>query len=205
MAISDPYATLEELQDRLGGVQSSADDTKMTNALTVASRGIEKICRRQFNKTTDASARIYYPMHGRLVLTDDFHTTTGLIIAIDTGDDGTYETTYAAADYQLEPLNGIVDGEPGWPYWRIRAMRSATPIPYCGGRAPVQVTAQWGWTAVPDPVHEATLAVAQETFKLGDAPFGVMGMGEWGVVRVRENPVAMAMIARYRRDPVLVA
>lgn len=206
MALGDSYATLAELKVRLGGVSGSADDNAMTNALAVASRGIEKICHRQFNKTTTASARLFYPVHSRLVIVDDFHTTTDLVIALDTGDDATYETTYTTADYQLEPLNGIVDGESGWPYWRIRVTRTATPIPcYAGGRAPIQATAQWGWTAVPASIKEACLAVAEETFKLKDAPFGVAGIAEWGVMRVKANPLAMAMIAPYRRDPVLVA
>lgn len=205
MAISDPYATLEELQDRLGGVNSSADDDKMNAALLVAARGIEKVCRRQFNRSDTASARLYYPQHSGLLVVDDFYTTTGLIVAIDTGDDATYETTLTSADYQLEPLNGIVDGEEGWPYWRIRLMRSATPIPCRSLRAPAQVTAKPGWTAVPEPIKEANRAVAEEVFKLKDAPWGVAGAGEWGTIRVRENPMVMAMIARYRRDPVLVA
>ncbi|GIH07421.1 hypothetical protein Rhe02_54880 [Rhizocola hellebori] len=205
MGIGDAYATLEELQDRLGGVQSGADDDKMEAALLVAARGIEKVCRRQFNRSTVATARLYYPQRSGLLVVDDFHTTTGLIVAIDTGDDATYETTLTTADYQVEPLNGIVDGEEGWPYWRIRLMRSATPIPRRSLRAPAQVTAQPGWTAVPEPIKEANRAVAEEVFKLKDAPWGVAGAGEWGTIRVRENPMVMAMIARYRRDPVLVA
>lgn len=205
MSIGDPYTTVEELEDRLGGIQSATDADKMANAILVSARGIEKVCRRQFNRTETATARLFYPQSPGLIVVDDFYTTTGLIIAIDTGDDGTYETTLTSADYQLEPLNGIVDGEEGWPYWRIRLMRSATPLPRRSVRAPAQITAKWGWTASPEPIKEANRAVAEEVFKLKDAPWGVAGAGEWGTIRVRENPMVMAMIARYRRDPVLVA
>jgi hypothetical protein len=39
---------------------------------------------------------------------------------------------------------------------------------------------------------------------LKDAPFGVAGFGEFGAVRVRNNPRAMALLQPYRRLPVLV-
>lgn len=213
MAIGDSYATLAELQSRLGGVTGVSEDAAMTNALAVASHGINTICHRQFNKTTTASARTYGltsnttglgVLHRTLAFVDDFHTTTGLIIKTDDGDDGTFSTTWATADRQLEPLDGIVDGETGWPYWRLRAVGSCN-FPTRLRRAPLQVTAQWGWNAVPTNIKEACLAVAEETYKLKDAPFGVTGIAEWGVVRVRANPLAMAMIAPYRRDAVLVA
>ncbi|HEX6969857.1 MAG TPA: hypothetical protein VF174_13755, partial [Micromonosporaceae bacterium] len=139
------------------------------------------------------------------VLVDDFHTTTDLVVATDTGDDGTYATAWAASDYELEPVNGMVSGQSDWPYYRIRAVGSHD-FPQCGRRRnTVQVTAQWGWAAVPGPVKEACLIVAEELFKLSDAPFGVAGFGEFGPVRVRMNSRAQSLLAPYRRNPVLVA
>jgi hypothetical protein len=35
-------------------------------------------------------------------------------------------------------------------------------------------------------------------FRLRDAPFGAVGFGEIGIVRVRENPKYMRLIADYR-------
>lgn len=204
MALGDSYATLAELKSRLGGVTGSGEDAALTNALAVASRGIEQVCGRQFNKATSATARVFHPDHFSKATIDDIHTITDLVIATDGGDDGTYETTWAATDYQLEPLNGIQGGESGWPYWVIRAVAGRS-FPTCTKRAPLQVTAQWGWTAVPVGVKEACLLVAEETYKLKDAPFGVTGVAEWGVIRVRDNPRAMSMLAAYRRDPVLMA
>jgi hypothetical protein len=63
----------------------------------------------------------------------------------------------------------------------------------------VRDTARWGWTAVPAPVKEATLALAEETFKMKDAPFGVAGMGEFGAIRVRANPRIVTMLSPYVR------
>lgn len=208
MALGDSYATLAELKTRLGGVSGSTDDAALTSALAVASRGIEKVCGRQFNQATSATARVYDPCTHCLAEVEDFYTTSGLVIVTDGDNDGVYETTWAAADYQLEPLNGVVDGESGWPYRTIRAVNARRfwySSVYSLRRAPLQVTAQWGWSAVPVGVKEACLAVAEETFKLKDAPWGVAGVGEWGTMRVRSNPMVMAMIAPYRLNPVLVA
>jgi hypothetical protein len=202
MALGDSYATAAELKSRVG-ISDSTDDTRLTEALASVSREIERYCGRQFNKTTSASARIFYPDHPYLVTVDDFHTTTDLAIKTDHGNDGTYETTWTSSDYQLGPLNGVVDGEQGWPYFEIRAVLGLC-FPTYSRRAPVQVTAQWGWNAVPAPVKEACLIMAVDTFKLADAPWGVAGYGEYGPVRVRDNPVAVAKLRPYRRHAILV-
>lgn len=202
MAIGDPYATLDQLKSYLDlPVEDVVDDTELNAALASASRGITKFCGRQFNKETSATARTFRPTREGLALVDDFHTTTGLVIA--TGDSGTFDTTWASADYELGPLNGIRDGEPGWPHWKIKAVDSLSFT--VASRATLRVTAQWGWTAVPSPVHQACLILAAETLKLKDAPFGVAGFGDFGAVRVRDNPMARAKLIPYRRNAVLVA
>lgn len=203
MALGDSYATLAELKAYLS-VSDSVDDDELTDALASVSREIDHACGRQFNKTTTAAARTFRPDSRRVAYVDDLHTTTDLAIKTDPGDTGTYSVTWAAADYQLEPLNGIVDGESGWPYYRIRAVRSLL-FPACGQRAGLQVTAQWGWNAVPAPVKQACLILAAETHKLRNAPFGVAGFGEFGVVRVRDNPMAAKKLAPYMLDAAKVA
>lgn len=207
MALGASYATTAELKSYAGDSEAT-DDTKYDDALAAASRSIDKYCHRQFNVASSATARVYYPGGSHVVQVDDISTTTGLVIKTDEGNDGTYEVTWDAADYQLEPINGVVDGETGWPYWMIRAVRSRT----WPGRhsledtAPLQVTATWGWAAVPSPVKMACLMLGMETLKLArEAPFGVAGFGAFGVVRVRDNPRAMALLQPYVLDPVLVA
>lgn len=201
MAIGDKYATTAELKARLS-VGDSTDDTRLGEALDTASRAVERYCRRQFNLESSASARSYYPTSCELVMVDDFYTSTGLIVATDEGDDGTFEVTWATTDYQLEPLNGVHDGATGWPYWRIRAVDRYGFTD--GRRATVQITAKWGWSAVPAPVKEATLALAEEIFKMKDAPFGVAGWGEFGAIRVRQNMKINDMLNPYRRRALRV-
>lgn len=204
MALGDLYISLEELKDVLQVAHANQDE-RITNALRSSSRGIDKYCGRQFNKAGSVSARVFRPEGRLLVKVDDFHTTAGLVLATDDDDDGVFETTWSASDYQVEPLNGVVDGEPGWPWWTIRAVGSRNFPCSPRGRATVRVTADWGWAAVPEPVREACQIVALETYKLPEAPFGVAGIAEFGVMRVRDNPMAKARLDPYQRYPYLAA
>lgn len=202
MALGDSYATLAELKARLR-ISDTNDDTRLTEALSAASRGIEHCTDRQFNTAgVTASARLYYPETRALAYVDDFSTTQDLVIEVDTAGSGSYTTEWTTADYQLEPLNGIEDGQSGWPYYRLRAVGSRY-FP-CNSRASLQVTARWGWAAIPAGVKEATLILAEDIAKLRDAPFGVGGYGEYGRIKARENPHVWTRIAAYRRNPVLV-
>lgn len=202
MALGDKYATVAEMKTRLG-LTHAEYDTPLGAALDAASRGVEKYCGRQFNSAGSTSARVYYPTNVCLADVDDLHTTTGLAVKTDLGDDGTFETTWASTDYQLEPLNGIVDGESGWPWFHIVAVESKR-FPTFSKRAPLEVTANWGWAAVPPRVKEATLVTAEALFKLKDAPFGVAGFDNFGAVRVRQNPYVCELLDAYRRHAVLV-
>lgn len=218
MSITNGYATLAQLKARLG-ITGTSEDTLLEEAVQSASREIDKFCRRRFYKDTNATARVYDLNHDLgildscLAIVDDFWDTTGLIVKTDTGGDGSYATTWTTSDYQLAPLNGIVEGESGWPYWKIQAVRSLwfPSWPYRGvplarrGPAPLQVTAKWGWTAVPDPVYQACLIIATANYKLKDAAFGAVGIGDLGVVTVTQVPAAMNKLKPYVRDAIPVA
>lgn len=206
--IGDAYATVDELKARMS-ITHDDFDTQLGEALSAASRGIDMCCDRQFSKALTASARLYCaPSGATAVEIDDFYSTDGLIIKTDAAGDGTFETTWVTADYELRPRNGIVGGLTGWPYSTIAAVGSQSfPYhysPFSSTRACLEVTALWGWLDVPAPVKEATLVGAEELYKLKDAPFGVAGFDQYGAVRVRENPIVHKLVAPYRRHPVLV-
>ena len=205
MAIGDGYATLAELKGYAEHMTDSVDDTQITEVLLQASRAVEHYCSRQFNKQTGAAAKVFYPDTPWIAKVEDFYTTTSLAIATDGGNDGTYEITWASTDYQLEPLNQVVEGETGWAYNRIRAVGGQTfPCVYTNQRAPLQVTAQWGWGAVPTNIKVACIYLALETLKLKGAPFGVANFDQFGPIRVRDNPKVMRMLDPYRLVPLLV-
>lgn len=205
MTLGANYATLAELRTRVGitDVANTTHDSELTAALDAASRGIEKSCNRQFNDAGSATARIFYPDNDCLAAIDDFISITS--VKTDPSNTGTYTETWATTDYQSEPLNGVVDGESGWPFWQLRAVLNRRfPRVYYDQRAPLEVTARWGWSAVPASVKQGCLILAEEIYKLRDSPFGVGGYGQFGIVRARENPMVWARIGPYARNMLMV-
>ena len=207
MALGTSYATLAVLKTRLG-IGDTNDDVVVQFVLDSATMQIEGVCGRQFNDAGSASARIYYPDSLTTVTVDDFWIGAAITVALDYSNAGTYSTVITSTNYQLEPLNGVVDGTPGFPYYRIRAIQTWYPLWYTSigdPRTSIQITAQWGWAVVPPSVVEACLILAEDLFKVKDAAFGVAGFDANGVVRVRENPKVGSLLMRYQRSPILVA
>jgi len=203
MALGDLYVDPEDLKVRLD-IDDNDDMVRLSGAVGAASRGIETFCGRQFNDAGAATARVFQPTSDCLAYVDDFHTITGLVIKSDDDDDGSFERTWTTADYELGPLNGVVGGESGWPYSKVRHVGWNRGFPRLR-RAGLQVTARWGWASVPAAVTEACRIAAEEIFKLRDTPFGVGGYGDFGVIRVRDNPFTSRMLMPYKRSSVLVA
>lgn len=200
------YATADEVRDYLRANQqnSSVDVLQFDLALDSACREIDAYCGRSFHQQVlsdeSATARLYRPSSPTILRVDDLWTATDLVIKTDEDDDGTFETTWASTDYELEPLDGYRQGLPGWPYWKIRAVDSRS-FPHLNRRASVQVTAKWGWAAIPDPVKRVTLVLTAAALKVRDAPLGIAGMGDFGAVRVPMDQYRMiaAALRPYRR------
>lgn len=198
MALGDTYATLVDLKAYLGMQEEDRYDGPLQQALESVSDEIEQYCNRQFNKTTSASARDFRIRYGPYVIVDDFHTITDLVIQYDSGS-GSF-TTLTTTDYELQPLNGVVDGQPGWPYNKVVRKTGS----FVRGLGRLRVTAQWGWTSVPPPVRQSCLIMAAATFQIKDSPFGVAGSDQWGTIRVKDNLMASAKLNRYVVDRILV-
>lgn len=195
MALGDPYITPEELQKYLGGTRADKDDL-LGDACQSGSDWVNELCGRDFNQETVATARVYEARSWSRLDVDDFYTTTGLVIAVDTADSGTYGTTWPATAYTLKPFNGIEAGIPGFPYRQIVAVASNS-FPCQTGRARVQVTAKWGWAAVPTKVKQAAKILAAEVYRLKDAPLGVVAASDFGPLSVRENKQAGLLLRNY--------
>src|SRR6185312_2073545 len=103
-------------------ITNTNDDAALDSALAASSRAIEGYCGRNFNDAGVATARVYYPDDLACIYVDDFSTTAGLIVAADYSNGTNYASIIASGNYQLEPLNGVVDGTPGWPYYRIKVI-----------------------------------------------------------------------------------
>jgi hypothetical protein len=199
------YCTLEELKSRLGiPATDTQDDFELKLAVESASRWIEDHCdRQQFWRGTDT--RTFTSCDPYAVDVDDLVSVTTL--KTDSAGDGTFETTWAATDYQLRPPNAAGKGRP---YTQVAAVGGTLTFPYLyeGQTARtdrVQIVGVFGWPALPAAVKQACLIVAAEHVKLKDAPFGVAGFGDFGAVRVRQSPQAAALLASFCKYPFQVA
>lgn len=184
------------------GIDDSEDDDLLGMFAAAACEAVIEYCGRSFERveTDDVSARYFWPTEQCSVVVDDFWSTTGLVVQLDNGDDGTYETTWTITDdFFLEPINGLVNGEIR-PYDRI----VATPdnlIPVWGRRPAVKVTAAWGWAAVPSKVKNAALIRGAALYARKDSPSGVLGgFADFSAIRVpmRLDPDFELNLRNYR-------
>jgi hypothetical protein len=195
MAITNGYCTLTEVKAALR-ITDNIDDTLLENAVEAASRRIDGECSRRFYIDATTSARTYAANRSTFVFVDDIATTTGLVVKVDDTLSGTYSTTLTVGtDYQNEPLNAAAQNEP---ITLLRALNMGFPVDG-NGRALIQVTAKWGWPAIPDAIREATVLLAARQFKRLDSPLGVAGFGDLGAIVVRRiDPDVAAMVAPFK-------
>lgn len=211
MAVTNGYISVVQFKsyvDQGGNVTlTTGDDAEIEFAINSASRSIDAFCNRRFYLDGSVSARTYQAESTTLLKTHDFSTTTGLIVKTDTTGNGTFDRTWASTDYQPEPLNGITEGIEGWPFWLLRVIDDEAYPVDPSGRARVQVTAKWGWAAVPDAVFQACLIQSLANFKRKDAPFGVVGFDDMGAVRTQGDleKAAQGLLAPYRRGDIVRA
>lgn len=199
MAIGDRYAQLSELKTRINVDQDDLTrDTELQNALTVASRKIEGHCNRQFNDAGTASPRKFFPSSPYVVDVDDFSTDAGLVVQVNGG------ILTEDVQFTIYPLNGLNNGMP-WVYEKILAIAGYTFVPMIQGQPNIVVTARWGWSVVPDPVHESCLAIAEKIAMLKDLPLGEAGDKQFGSYDIKQDNMVCGMLEQYVSDPILAA
>ena len=199
--ITNGYATLNQLKVWVGvGTADAVDDTMFEMAIESASRMVDDDCDRVFYASGTAVARVFAPSDHYVAQIDDAIAITS--VATDDDEDGVYETVWAATDYQTEPLNGTVGGQP-WPITRLRAIGDQM-FDDDDAQATLKVTGQWGFgTATPIAITQATLILASRIYKRADSPLGVAGFGDMGAMRVtRNDPDYANLISRYVRTKV---
>ena len=199
--ITNGYATLAEVKAALR-IADSIDDSLLETAIESASRLVDGYCQRSFYSAGTAT-RVFATENGLLCEIDDLQSLTTLQTS--TTLNGTFDATWTAADYQLEPLNGTADGLTGWPFTRIRAVGNLA-FPYWVGEAGVRVTGVWGWAAVPNAVKQATIIQASRIFKRLDSPLGVLSSPDLGYIRVgtRLDPDVQQLVEPYRQTRFII-
>jgi hypothetical protein len=194
MAIVNGYCSLAEIKAS-ARITDNVDDTLLELAVESASRMVDSYTQRYFYNAGTAT-RLFAPQDSYVAEIDDLVSLTTL----QTSDGDDFGTTWAAKDYQLEPLNGNVDGLTGHPSTRIRAVDDFI-FNVLEGEATVRVVGVWGWSAVPVAVKQATVIQAARIFKRNDSPLGIAGFGEMGAVRVgvQLDPDVKHLIDVYRK------
>lgn len=205
--IGDSYITTTQLGTYLGinmAVVDATRDTKLTSAVGAASSTIEDHCRRQFNTDGEVSTRYFKPTSAHLVIVDDFYDVDTLVIQRRPIGDEEWQTPWTFPNFELEPMNGVVNGRPGWPFRRI-------VLPYWTflwsiDRLKIQAT--WGWPSVPTSVVQAALIIGAQYYKLSDAPLGVASFGSgsdgFSAVKVKDVPQAWTLLEDYVLNPITV-
>lgn len=174
------YATVDDLRTRLN-LPDRTRDQELHDRLETASRCIERDTSRRFYLDPIVSQRVFNPRNrqvwtgeGMKLYVDDIGSAQGLLVEV-----GTTLTGWSTiTGFEYGPDNALVRGDAVT--WLLR-----TYIPWV--YYPLQrirVTAQWGWPSVPAQIKDATLLGAARLFRRRESPDGVVGAGDWGMIRV---------------------
>ena len=206
MAITNGYATLTQIKNYMS-ISDNTDNDLLEDLIESASRSIDRMANRRFYLDTTASARLYRAYSDIFVYVDDIGTTSSLVVQTDSNGNGTYAKTLTLnQDYILDPLTSPSLGRP---YTQLTMVSNTETWPIFPGltqnglRPGVQVTARWGWPSVPDDINMACLILTADLYKRKDAPGGILGLGDLGVVRM--SPIGRdvtAMVRAYKKEVV---
>ncbi len=188
-------------------ISDNTDNDLLEDLIESASRSIDRIANRRFYLDATASARLYRAYSDIFVYVDDIGTTSSLVVQTDSNGNGTYAKTLTLnQDYILDPLTSPSLGRP---YTQLTMVSNTETWPIFPGltqnglRPGVQVTARWGWPSVPDDINMACLILTADLYKRKDAPGGILGLGDLGVVRM--SPIGRdvtAMVRAYKKEVV---
>lgn len=184
------YVVLNEFQDYARSEVLGTDDVILQSCLDAAEQMINEFCARSFTVASEtATTRLYTPGNWGCP-TVRIHDAVAVTAVLEDG------SALAAADYQVEPWQVAWSGE-AQPIEQLRRTNSVWYWEH--DRPTISVTARWGWAATPPAVTQATLIIAKDVFQQRNTTAGVAGFGEFGAIRVRMNPIAMALLQPLRR------
>lgn len=199
--------TLQEVRQWLG-VFDSADDLELDLARQSALSAVRTWCGWGFELDAAPSAKTFVARDR--VLLDvgaaalPIGSTTGLAVATDDTDDGTFATAWSSSDWQVEPLNGIGPGGAAWPGLMLRAVGDHR-FPVGGsGRARVQVTARWGWPEVPARVKTAALLLTAAWHQRRATMTGRGGFDGFFASAIRDDQAVQDLLSDYRAGTTIV-
>jgi len=200
------YCGMEELKSRLQ-IEDNADDYEIQLAISTVTSWINNYCGRHFYQITEA--RTYRPDNVWTMPVDDIVTCTS--VDLDYDGDGVFEVHWTEnVNFQLYRYDYNYNKHDlgiKWPSNYLQVL-SSSPANIAGGQwlpwlwpfthqDRVKVTGVWGWPVIPPDVTMAALILSADLFKAKDAPWGVAGIGDLGMVKVQSNPWVMEMLRPY--------
>jgi hypothetical protein len=195
------YTGLEELKDRLG-ITDTTDDYQCQLAIQAAYQAINEATGRHFNRITET--RTYQPHNVWLLDVDDIVPGTACQVNLDLQGSGVYSQALTQnVDYVLRYGNNLFNANVtgiARPYRQLQIIQSGNWLPFTWPYARldrVQITTTWGWPAVPPGISMGSAILSEDLFRLRDNPFGIMGMTDLGIVKIRDNTMLTRMISPY--------
>lgn len=156
------YATRDDVKAR-AGLADTADDAAIDQVISAVSRLIDAWCGRHFYAVF--GTRYVTPvLADRLMLPIGYDLLAVTTLKTDSGGNRSYATSWAATDYDLEPI-GAPDQVPPGPYWWLGRVAGGD---YAFGTAArnVQIVGKWGYYDVLE-TSSATLAEALDNSETG--------------------------------------
>lgn len=159
-------------------------DEDIDASAQAACDAVEKITNRKFGKDLEDVTRRYSALDPyRLNIRDLAELTS---IKTDEDGDGTFEVTWGADDYFLQPLNAPADSEP---YTRIDVNLDTGDYRFPRGQSRVQIVGKWGFPTVPQgAVEAATYIFNQLLRRKRENVWGIVNFGDIALRIARHDP-----------------
>jgi hypothetical protein len=176
------YTDLPTMKKYMGLTRVDAEgDEQLQDAIAAASREVDRRTNRHFGKSEEPSERVFTARRG-VVFVDD------IVVSDD------IESSHSGTFF---PRNGVVDGQEGFPYTRMDDDSLVE-----GDE--VTITAVWGWEEVPGAIATVTKKIAAKFYMDKNAPLGVQGMDDFGMIRSGDHMDIVQRLRLYTRYYYLV-
>lgn len=197
----DQYVDKDDLKGMIG-LTGSGQDNNIDNAINASSRLIDQITGRHFYKSESVQVKHFTPNNEYILDVPDIANTTGLIVQLDTTDDGSHDKTITLdTDFYLKALNVTdMEGDYNIPYQSLVILDRRSSERFDPDIVKqVKITAIWGWENIPDAIKQATLLQASRLWKRKDSPFSTYGSSETGEIELfqKMDPDAKTLIRPY--------
>ncbi|MDY6834332.1 MAG: hypothetical protein SVY53_05970 [Chloroflexota bacterium] len=163
-AESAVYCTVNQVKEHLGLVGVEDYDGLLAWNISVASRVIDRKCRRSFVVGTEDETRLFGKCGKKRLRIDDLRQMTK--IEIDTDDDGNFDLELSSTSYYLEPDNTLPK--------TTLVLREGNKELAAFPKYPqsIRITALWGYGAeIPEQIQQACIMIVSYLFKRKDAAY----------------------------------